>query len=142
MTESKPETSARDPRAAAARAAAAPSPARRAGSEPARGAGGAPAARAPSEPRRRAGAGPDRVSVLLFSLAAFLLVLALLGTQLAPTLSGGTRGRALLVRRIYRTTVIERVIAGGAAGGASVSRSVSGAGPEPALPPIPVSRTS
>lgn len=99
-------------------------------------------AEGPSRPARRAGAGPDRVSVALFSLAAFLLVLALLGTQLAPTLSGGTRGRALVVRRVYRTTVIERVIAGGSGGGASVSRSISGAISQPALPPLPVSRAS
>jgi hypothetical protein len=137
MTERQPETTAADRRGEA------PSrPERRAGSGPSRREGATPARSASVGLARRAGSGPDRVSVLLFSLAAFLLVLALLGTQLAPTLSGGARRPALLVRRVYRTTVIERVIAGGAGGGASVSRSVSGANPEPALPPLPVSRAS
>ena len=55
----------------------------------------------------------DRPTIALFSLAGFLLVLALLGSQLAV---GGkaasarpTRGAP---RRIYKTTVVERVPAG------------------------------
>lgn len=96
--------------------------------------------------RRRSSAGPDRVAVALFSLAAFLVVLALLGTQLRLTRSTHAP-RALVVRRVYRTTVVERVLpagAGGSTGGPSVSQSVSGSGSgaEPPLPALPVTRTS
>ncbi len=93
---------------------------------------------------RRASAGPDRVAVALCSLAAFLVVLALLGTQLRHT-SSTHAPRALVIRRVYRTTVVERVLpagAGGAANGKSVSQSVSGSGAEPPLPALPVTRTS
>jgi hypothetical protein len=102
------------------------------------------AAPAVSGRSRRASAGPDRAAVALFSLAAFLVVLALLGTQLRHTRSTHAP-RALVVRRVYRTTVVERVLpagAGGSAGGASVSQSVSGSGAEPPLPALPVTRTS
>lgn len=93
---------------------------------------------------RRTSAGPDRAAVALFSLAAFLVVLALLGTHLRDTPAAHAPG-ALVIRRVYRTTVVERVLpagAGGSAGGASVSQSVSGAGAEPPLPALPVTRTS
>ncbi len=94
---------------------------------------------------RRPRRGPDRVTVALLSLSAFLIVLALLGTQLSVAGSKDAPSRALLVRRIYRTTVIERVLPAGArapAGGTSVTQSVSGSGAEPALPATPVTRTS
>lgn len=97
-------------------------------------------------PARRAAGGPDRVTVTLFSLAAFLLVLALLGTQLSHADSTRAPSRAVLIRRIYRTTVIERVLppnAGGTSGATSVTQSVSGSSTGP-LPPAaaPVTRTS
>jgi hypothetical protein len=102
----------------------------------------APPARTPGARRR---GGPDRVTVALSSLAAFLLVLAVLATQLHARPVATHRGTVLL-RRIYRTTVIERVLpagTGGAAGGTSVSQSVSGssAGALPAAA-LPVTRTS
>lgn len=71
--------------------------------------------------------GPDRVSVALFSLAAFLVILALLASQL-PSGSGHSRAVPVLLRKVYRTTVIERVLPAGTGGrgGASVTQSESG----------------
>ncbi len=91
----------------------------------------------------------DRVTVALFSLAAFLVVLAFLGSQLrAPTTTAPARPREVLVRKVYRTTVVEsvpRAGAGGSAtgGGTTESQSVSGAGALPAAVAAPVvTRTS
>lgn len=89
--------------------------------------------------------GPDRVTVALFSLAAFLLVLTLLGTQLSQAGSShATARRSVLVRRIYKTTVVERVLPAGVGGpgGTSVSQSVSGSSPGSLLGAAPVTRTS
>ncbi len=92
--------------------------------------------------RRRSG--PDRISVALFSVAAFLAILALLGNQLgrSKTTAAAAR-RPVLVRRIYRTTVVERVLPPGSVGadGSSVTQSASGASPTPA-PAAPSTRAS
>jgi len=56
--------------------------------------------------------GPDRLSVALFSLTAFLLVLALLGTQLQTPRAPAARARSVIIRRVYLTTVVEKVPAG------------------------------
>ena len=80
-------------------------------------------------PARGARRGPDRMAVALFSLTAFLLVLALLGTQLSRASSARAPHRVpVVLRRIYETTVVERVLPAGVgrAGGTSVSQSVSG----------------
>lgn len=105
------------------------------------------------KPARKRGRGPDRVAVALFSLAAFLLILAFLsvqlraGTQLATATA--SRPREIIQRRVYRTTVVERVFPAGTGGSASsgsptVSQSVSGsAAPAAAvLPAAPVTRAS
>lgn len=78
--------------------------------------------------RRRRGGGPDRISVVLFSITAFLGVLALLVSQLhvAPA----TRPKLVEVRRVYRTTVIETVL-GSRAAATVVSSSTSGAASTP-----------
>lgn len=92
-------------------------------------------------PIRRAS---DRITVALFSLAAFLLVLALLGTQLSQAGSSHAAARrSVLVRRIYKTTIVERVLPAGVggAGGTSVTQSVSGSS-SGSLLPAPVTRTS
>lgn len=101
---------------------------------------------APSRAPRARG-GPDRVTVALLSLTAFLLVLALLGSQLSH--AGAThappRTRAVLLRRVYRTTVVERILpagSGGPSGGTSVSQSESGPAGPLAPPAAPVTRTS
>jgi len=62
-------------------------------------------------PRKRRPARPDRPSLILFSLAGFMAVLAALAVQVHPA-AGSHSGRALLVRRIYTTTVVETVAAG------------------------------
>lgn len=98
-----------------------------------------PAGRAPA--RRR---GIDRLTVALLALAAFLLVLAFLGTQLGASARTAARPREIVLRRVYRTTVVERIFpagAGGPAGGTSVSQSVSGSAAAPAAAPL-VARSS
>ncbi|HLL91400.1 MAG TPA: hypothetical protein VK252_00565 [Solirubrobacteraceae bacterium] len=94
---------------------------------------------------RRTRGGPDRVTVGLFSLAAFLLVLSLLGAQLGHAGSTRARSGALLIRRIYRTSVIERVLPATAGGGSgtSVSQSVSGSSSGAlSVAAAPITRTS
>ncbi|HYM46277.1 MAG TPA: hypothetical protein VES65_09000 [Solirubrobacteraceae bacterium] len=98
-----------------------------------------------SRPARSARGGPDRITVALFSATAFLLVLALLGTQLSRGSSTRAAARTpVLIRRIYRTTVVERVLptGSGGAGGRSVSQSVSGSSEPPAPAVAPVTRVS
>lgn len=94
---------------------------------------------------KRVRGGPDRFTVAMASLAAFLLVLALLGTQLSSTSSGQEAARPALIRRIYETTVVERVLpagAGGGGGGPSVTQSVSGSSAPLTSTAVPVTRTS
>jgi hypothetical protein len=82
----------------------------------------------------------DRLTIAMGSLAAFLIVLALLATQLGHASPARPSARAVLVRRVYETTVVERVPAASAAySTSSVTQSVSGAG---ALQATPVTRTS
>jgi len=88
----------------------------------------------------------DRPTIALFSLAGFLVVLALLASQFAV---GGkatsVRPREVLVRRVYQTTVVERVphsaTAGSSAGSPTVTQSVSGSTSIPAAAAA-VTRTS
>jgi hypothetical protein len=89
-------------------------------------AGGRPATAAGRSHRgtARGTDGPDRLTVALVSLAAFLTVLALLAGQFAASAALPAAQRIVLVRTVYRTKVIE-TIAGGS-GGTSVSRSVTG----------------
>jgi hypothetical protein len=84
----------------------------------------------------------DRLTIAMVSLAAFLIVLALLATQLGHAGTGDPAARAVLVRRIYETTVVERVPAASSGAGpstSSVTQSVSASGAPPATP---VTRTS
>jgi len=99
----------------------------------------------PAKPARRAKVGSDRVAVALFSLSAFLLVLALLGSQLAPAHSTTSApSKPVLIRRVYRTTVVERIVPPGSrGGGSSVTQSVSGSSSTPSFTtPAPVTRSS
>lgn len=77
--------------------------------------------------RTSTGRGGDRVSIALFSLAAFLVLLALLGSQISSG-SGRARAAPVLLRKVYRTTVVERVYPAGSGGrgGSSVTQSESG----------------
>jgi hypothetical protein len=101
---------------------------------------------APSKFARRAKVDSDRVAVALFSLSAFLLVLTLLGTQLVPAHSiPSTASKPVLIRRVYRTTVVERIVPASSRGrgGSSVTQSVSGSNSAPSLTPAtPVTRSS
>lgn len=82
----------------------------------------------------------DRLTIAMASIAAFLIVLALLATQLGHAGSTHPTARAVLVRRIYETTVVERVPATSSARSTnSVTQSVSGTG---AVSATPVTRTS
>ncbi len=83
--------------------------------------------------------GSSRVTVGLFSLAGFLAVLALLGAQLRAASAPSAVRRPVLVRRIYRTTVEERVI-GAISRGPSSSTSESSSGASVAA--LPATRTS
>jgi hypothetical protein len=65
----------------------------------------------------------DRVTVVLFSLASFLAVLAVLAHQLPATQHPDPRPSAVL-RKIYRTTVVETIAGGG--GAPSMTQSVTG----------------
>ncbi len=82
----------------------------------------------------------------LLSATAFLLILALLGTQLGhATSTHQARAQSVLLRRIYKTTVVERVLPTGSGGpsGTSVNQSVSGSTSEPqGDAPALVTRTS
>ena len=86
---------------------------------------------ASSGPRRGSQLASDWPTIVMFSVAAFLATLAFLETQLQgqpPKRTAGARPREVLVRRVYRTTVIERVLASRAGGptGQTSSQTVSG----------------
>ncbi len=79
--------------------------------------------------RRRWGspASSDRLTVVLCSVAAFMVVLALLAHQLPPP-SYGRSNPVHVLRKIYRTTVVETIAGGSGPSGTSVSQSVSSSG--------------
>jgi hypothetical protein len=87
---------------------------------------------------RRAKGGTDRLSVVLFSTAAFLVVLALLAWQLKAPPARAARP-VVLMKRIYTTTVIETVPGSGRP---SMSQSVSSSGSTYAASTSPTTRTS
>ena len=64
---------------------------------------------------------------MLMTLAGFLLVLALLASQLRPT-APAPRRPVVVLRRVYETRVIETIPGGSGRGGTSVSQSVSSSG--------------
>lgn len=74
--------------------------------------------------------------MIMLSLAAFLVLLALLASQLGSGASAAPTRRLVVVRRVYRTTVVETIRGG--SGGNSVSQSVSssGSGAVPVAPLI------
>jgi hypothetical protein len=92
----------------------------------------------PIRPSMRQQRAPDRLTVMLFAIAAFLAVLAVLTAQLR---TAPTRPRVIVVRRVYRTTVVETVL-GQRSGGTSVSRSTSSSGSAPATSVAPTTRVS
>ncbi len=85
--------------------------------------------------RPRGRGGSDRLSVLLFSVAGFLAVFALLVSQL-PVTSSATSRPVPMLRKIITTRIIETIKGRTGPGGTSVSQSVSGSasGPSVAAP--------
>lgn len=76
--------------------------------------------------------GPDRLTVVLLTLASVLAVLALLAWQLRTSAAVRVRS-AKEVRRVYQTTIVETVVGPGQRSGSSVSQSVSISGSSSAL---------
>lgn len=95
--------------------------------------------------KRRGTAGPDRLTVVLLALAAFLVVLSLLTGELRPV-TGHAAARRIVLKRVIETRVIETVIPtpGANATGSAVTSSVSSSGSAaPAYATgAPVTRTS
>jgi hypothetical protein len=92
--------------------------------------------------RRPAVPGLDRLTVALFSLATFLVVLALLAGQVRGAASHGASRSVLVVRKIYRTTVVETLNGGSGPAGTSVSQSVSSSGASGGPVTAPATRSS
>jgi hypothetical protein len=87
--------------------------------------------------RRRSG--PDRTTVALFTVSAFLVVLGVLISQMHTP---PARPKIVVVRRVYRTTVVETVL-GQRGGGTSVSQSSASSGSVPtAVVAAPTTRVS
>lgn len=82
--------------------------------------------------------GPDRGTVMILSVAAFLAILAVLAWQMRSAPARPAR-QVVLVRRVYETRVVETVI-GRKGGGSSVTQSLSSN--LPASSPPPVTRSS
>lgn len=79
--------------------------------------------------RRRRGSGPDRLTVALLALAGFLAVLALLAWQLSSSAANLKARPAILLHRVYETTVVETIQGSNSGGaGSSVTQSVSSSG--------------
>lgn len=78
-------------------------------------------------PSRRAG--PDRVTTGLLAVTAFLVVLAVLASNVRLTPARVTPHRVILVRRIYQTSIIDdRATAKTIAANNSVTQSVATSG--------------
>jgi hypothetical protein len=94
-------------------------------------------------PVARSHGGPDRVTVMLLTLAAFLAVFAILATRLRATAATAPAPspRVVVLRRIYQTTIVDE---GGSEGrgAARVSVSTSGTAPTTAPATAPTTRTS
>ena len=84
---------------------------------------------------RRKTSGPDRVTVLLLTVAAFLGVLALLARELEASEPAKVAHPVVVIRRVYETRVVTTVRGGSGSGtGTSVSQSSSNSGPVSAAP--------
>ena len=84
---------------------------------------------------------PDRLTVMLFSVAAFLIVLALLAGQMRSQIPHAGP-RTMVVRRVYSTKIVETVIGPSRAGGSSVTQSVSSSAGASSPAPVVATRTS
>jgi hypothetical protein len=103
------------------------------------------ATRPETVPRRaRSRGGPDRVTLMLLVLAGFLVVLAILSARLrtAPAQASVPAPRVVVLRRIYRTTVVDDGPATRQDATATVSVSSSGSTPPTSSAAAPTTRTS
>jgi hypothetical protein len=96
--------------------------------------------------RRRPAAGPSILTTVSVALAAFLVLLIVLATQLRNDRTAADlaaqKPRIVIVRRIYETIVHERIIGATGKGGATTVSSSSAVSASP-LPAAPVAtRTS
>jgi hypothetical protein len=82
------------------------------------------------------------MSVVLFSAAAFLAVLALLATQLRTADAPRGPHRVVVLRRVYQTTIVETIGSGSSGGGTSVTQSVSNSGSGYSQSAAPTTRSS
>lgn len=91
---------------------------------------------------KRAGSrsGPERFTVMMYAIAAFLAVLALLAWQFRATPTVHLR-RMVVVRRVYETRVVETVM-GSSRIGSSATQSVSSSGSAAPSPAAPATRSS
>jgi hypothetical protein len=89
------------------------------------------ARRSNSPHRRRDAAGPDRLTVVMLTLAGFLAVLALMAWQLGAGASVQARP-VVTIRRVYETRVVETVVGGAARSSVTQSTSSSGSAGAPA----------
>lgn len=86
---------------------------------------------------RRAAHGPDRITVLLLTVAAFLGVLSLLARELEAKEPKRVVHPIVVIRKVYETRVIETVLGAPASGtGTSVSQSTSNSGPVSYAPAV------
>ncbi len=84
---------------------------------------------------RRRASGPDRLTVLLLTAAAFLAVLSFLARELEASESAKVARPVIVMRRVYETRVVTTIRGGASTGtGTSVSQSSSSSGALPAAP--------
>lgn len=95
---------------------------------------------ATTSPRRSTAAGPDGVTVMLLTLAAFLAILAVLAGQVRSA-PAPLRHRVIVLRRVYETRVVETIIGGGR-GGSTVTQSTSSSAPASSVSAAPTTRSS
>jgi hypothetical protein len=91
-------------------------------------------------PAKRRATGPDRLTVVLVSLAVFLGLLAFLADQLRGAYSGHQSPRTVVLRRVYETTIVQTIPGPGS--GTSVSQSVSSSGSGYTASPAPTTGSS
>lgn len=96
-----------------------------------------------ARPRRRGcrASGPDRLTVLLLTIAAFLIVLALLARQLQASEPPITAHAVVVLRKVYETRYVETRAAAGGAAGTPVTQAVSNSASAP-VPAAPTTRSS
>jgi hypothetical protein len=98
-----------------------------------------------ADPRSGGGraSGPDRLTVVLLSIAAFLMVLALLAGQLRSSGTPLAHHTVIVLRRVHESRIVEtdRGSSAADAGGTSVTQSVSSSG-SAAAPAAPTTRSS